>query len=72
MKDKLAEANNPVLEEIRELTKALHRANEALAQRCNCRFDSGGFHKATCPYHERIFKRLALAEYEVMELKEKR
>lgn len=69
---KLDEHNNPVLIEMRELARKLHQANEALAQRCNCRFDSGGFHKATCPYHERIFKRLAEAEYEVQELKLKR
>ena len=64
--------DNPVEAEIRAPEKQLHAANEALAQRCNCRFNSGGFHKATCEYHERLQKRLAEAEDQIAFLTQKR
>lgn len=63
---------NPVEKALRDVEKALHAANEALAQRCNCRFTHGGFHKATCDYHERLHKRLAAAEDRVKFLSQKR
>ena len=56
----------------RRQEQALHRANEILAHKCGCMFTSGGFHKATCDFHERLQKRLAEAEDRVAMLSQKR
>lgn len=67
-----SEILNPVEKFARTIEAELTDANLALSRRCNCRFTQGGFHTATCDFHERLQKRLAEAEDKLKFLSQKR